>query len=343
MKVFIRVALEPGVEYGGQEWVDDMEFGWAIVDSVGVDNNDTEYFHIKGNSYKYTAEMVDWPTTNKEGIYSGQSLYIRDDLVDGVEYGSKRWTLNMKRGEWVVAEEVSRVDDSSPYLFSVGGFIYSREMVDWNKTKTQSQDNVVKEGMQVYLKDDLQDGELYSPGEKYWLGDLMKRGEWVTVRNVFSGNNRFHIINGGSLIYTSGMIDWDKTLSIRNKDTPKEEPKIKFILKRYDNYLVFQVIQQCDSITAKNIHKESLLKFTASNGFEIWSTNNPWIAKEHLCIGGSVSKTGTTVGEFKSTSEAKEVMEIAIKALSEWKANNYFTRANEVEEIEIASDGYYEL
>lgn len=345
MKVYIRGDLEPGVYYGGEVWASKMERGnWVIVNDVSDNIDGGQEFFIKRDPYTYTSEMVDWPMTNKTAPYPGQTLYLRDDLIDGEIYDSKYWFPDMKKGEWVVVDEVSRVDGGSPYLFTAGGNEYSSEMVDWDKTNNPRPSKVVKEGMKVYLRDDLREGVPYEPGKKYWLEDHMKRGEWVTVRKVFSDNNRFHIVNGGPLIYTSGMVDWDKSLPLNTEDTPtKEDYKIRFVLKRYDNYLVFQVIQQCDSITAKNIYKESLLKFTASNGFEIWSASNPWISKDYLCIGGSVSKTGTTVGEFKSSSEAKEVMETAIKALAEWKANKYFTQANEIEEIEIASDGYYEL
>ena len=101
-------------------------------------------FSVKGSTYIYSSNLVDWEKTtalNKATIDNicdlkvGDKVYIREDLKNKTEYGGIVYIDTMESGVMVVNKvfvfdgiTVFKVDGRSHY------FLYSYEMVDWDKT-----------------------------------------------------------------------------------------------------------------------------------------------------------------------------------------------------------------
>lgn len=144
MRVYLRDDLQEGVSYGHDIWSRYMHRGmWIQV--VEIFDDGFSFYIKNGGVWGYTPEMIDWDKTlnrmdkTKEQetmnkLEVGMWVYLRDDLQENEKYGDETWVREMYKGIWVQIDKI--YDEINAFrIYDQGIFIYTPEMIDWEKTK----------------------------------------------------------------------------------------------------------------------------------------------------------------------------------------------------------------
>lgn len=117
--------------------------------------------------------------------------------------------------------------------------------------------------------------------------------------------------------------------------------KLAFKLETFGNILVFEVLDQCPSVT--NSVCGNSLEYASTNNIEIKSVSHVCIYEDAIYIGGVSERIGADSITFDSPKEAEEVKQEFLYALSEWAKNNYFCSERVSVKLIPDSNGVYIL